>query len=206
MRRRGIALTSIVVAAATLVLAWSQTWFVLQLSGEPLEIGGDAAAPAVLALALTLLALVGVLAIAGPRLRVGLGVIVVLVGAGSAVVAGAVVLDPSAVFERAVGDATGIGGAGALALIDSAASTAWPLVAIAGGVAAAAIGIGVVLRSRAWPASGRRYEVTAAGEAPRDAVETWDSMSRGDDPTDGHERAPETDRLPGSDDEETERP
>ncbi len=208
MRRRPAAIAAIVLAAATMLLAWSQPWFELVVQGEPLTIGGDLAAGAVLAIALALLAVAGVLAIAGVGLRRVLGAVVALVGVGAVAAAVAVLADPHELFERVVAERTGIGGTGALDLVESAAATVWPVLAIVAGLAAAALGVGVIVGSRHWPASGRRYErgTGAAAAATGDPIEAWDSISRGDDPTDAHAAPPPTDRIASSDDQETERP
>ncbi|TFV82837.1 TIGR02234 family membrane protein [Blastococcus sp. CT_GayMR20] len=73
--------------------------------------------------------------------------------------------------------------------------TAWPAVALVGGLVGVAVGILVVVRGRTWPAMGRRYErpagsaeaaartVTARTDEDR-AQDAWKAMDRGEDPTD----------------------
>jgi uncharacterized membrane protein (TIGR02234 family) len=70
-------------------------------------------------------------------------------------------------------------------------SPAWPLLAALAGVLATAVGGLVVLRGRAWPALGSRYERAAAtprtAPAPRTDEEraqlAWNALDRGEDPT-----------------------
>ena len=73
--------------AALALLAWSQTWFELgsriaaaQGAGEPIAVAGSVASPALAALGLAGLALVAALAIAGPGIRIVLGVLEVVLG------------------------------------------------------------------------------------------------------------------------------
>ncbi len=142
-----------------------------------------------LAIALATAAVAAVLAIAGPRMRIALGIVIALLGIGALGAAVAVLADPSAVFERVVGESTGIGGEGALSMIETAAPTVWPVVAAIAGALGAVLGAAVALFSRRWGVTGRRYErgdaAPAAGGATPDAVDAWDAISHGDDPTDG---------------------
>jgi uncharacterized membrane protein (TIGR02234 family) len=66
-------------------------------------------------------------------------------------------------------------------------SAAWPVLAVLAGVVAVAVGLLVVLRGRAWPAMGRRYERTASERPPRTdedrAQAAWKALDRGEDPT-----------------------
>jgi uncharacterized membrane protein (TIGR02234 family) len=70
------------------------------------------------------------------------------------------------------------------------AGTAWLLVCLAGGSAVAVGGAATVAGGRRWPTMGARYERDAARRparaAPVDArraVEVWDALDRGEDPT-----------------------
>jgi hypothetical protein len=96
-----------------------------------------------------------------------------------------------------VTDATGVSGSGPTAeLVASADPTAWPVAAIIGGVLLVAAGVVVLATSTRWPASSRRYRAArladveepvsdaARGRAASDrAIDDWDELSRGDDPT-----------------------
>ncbi|MDR5700647.1 Trp biosynthesis-associated membrane protein [Agromyces aerolatus] len=218
-----------IVGGGLALLAWSQTWFELELSagagsGEPIEVAGQIASPAVAALGLAALALGGALAIAGPGIRMVLGVLAVLLGGCVLLASGVSLGDPVAAVGPAVTDATGVAGAQpTAALVGSVTPTFWPVVAIAAGVLVAVAGGLVLATGLAWPASSRRYRdarrprfdpadgpATAgadgavggnAGAAVADAegdasdahgaqhgasdraIDDWDDLSRGDDPT-----------------------
>ena len=44
-------------------------------------------------------------------------------------------------------------------------------------------GLAVAVTSRAWPASGAKYSRTRAETADGTAIDDWDALSEGDDPT-----------------------
>lgn len=194
------------------LLAWSQTWFAVTLvegaaagGAEMLEVGGATASPAIAALALAGLALAGALAIAGPLIRIVLGLLAAVLG-GCLVLAASLSLgNPVAAVSGAIAEATGVAGADPTAdLVASIATSAWPWVAIVGGVLVVLAGLLVVATGRAWPTS-RRYGggVRMAAEGARPgatsdrAVDDWDGLSRGDDPTE--EPAHDTTHEPAAD-------
>jgi hypothetical protein len=79
---------------------------------------------------------------------------------------------------------TGVTG-GSVELTRGIDVTAWPAVAVVGGIAIAVLGVLELLTSRAWPGSSRKYG-TVSAERPRDSrssVDDWDALSGGDDPT-----------------------
>lgn len=192
-RIRGMLLGATAALAALLLLAWSQSWYELQLvenSGADvsvLMVGGDVAASGLAPLALTTLALVAALAIAGPVFRRILGVLQALVGASIVAVVLVTTADPIASSATAITDATGISGRDSVAeLVASVAGSAWPVVAVVLGVLVIATGLLVVLTAGRWPVSGRKYTRTrlvAADDSSQDAVAEWDALSDGDDPT-----------------------
>lgn len=203
-----IALT--IVGAGLGLLAWSQTWFDLVLaagagahvSAEVIAVAGSVASPAIAALALAGLALAAALALAGPGIRVVLGILEILLG-GCLVLAAALSLgDPVAAVAPSVTEATGVAGEGPTAeLVGTAVATIWPVVAIVAGVLVLVAGVLVLVTGTAWPSSARRYRSGLepvegasgdAADAPRvrergasdRAIDDWDELSRGDDPTD----------------------
>ncbi|MFF2270660.1 Trp biosynthesis-associated membrane protein [Agromyces sp. NPDC058136] len=192
------------------LLAWSQTWFDLVLAAgagahvtaEVIAVPGSVASPAIAALSLAGLALAAALSLAGPGIRLVLGVLEVLLG-GCLVLAAALSLgDPVGSVSPAVTEATGVAGQAPTAeLVGAAAATIWPIVAIVGGVLVVVAGVLVLVTGTRWPASTRRYRSglepvdgdtaptggasPAAERAASDrAIDDWDELSRGDDPTD----------------------
>lgn len=194
-RLRNALLGATALLAALVFLAWSQRWFTLALvatSGDPapLDVGGDVAASALAPLALTVLAIVAALALAGPVLRTVFGALEVLVGACIVAVTAVTLGDPVQASASAITDVTGVAGADSVAgLVAEVAASPWPTVAIVLGVLIALVGVLVAVTARRWPVSGRKYTRTrtetadGADRAASDAVAEWDALSDGDDPT-----------------------
>jgi hypothetical protein len=174
------------VASGLVFLGWTQEWFsVAIVDGPLLSVQGDVAAPAVSTLALTCLVLIGALSIAGPFFRPVLGVLEILLGI-AVVFSGVLALtDPIAASASAISDATGIAGATSLpSLVASLAVSAWPWVSTIGGGLISLLGLTVILTSRQWPASTRKYSAVRVEPVEgRTAVDDWDSLSDGTDPT-----------------------
>lgn len=173
-----------IVAAGLALLAWTQTWFDLVLDGgQALGVPGQAAVPALSALGLASLALVGALAIAGPRVRLALGVVEVAIGGFGIFVAGSALTNPLLASASTVTAATAVSGSESIAaLVTSVAVSAWPVVAIAAGVLTAVVGLAVLVTGRRWPGPTKRYEPTGADDTGT-PVGAWDSLSDGSDPT-----------------------
>ncbi len=171
---------------ALLLLAWTQVWVDVALtSGTAIQAAGEVAAPALAALGLAMLALSAALALAGPALRVVLGLLQVLV-AGTALLAGLPsLLSPATAAAPAISDATGVAGAESVAaLVATATPSIWPAATLVLGGLGVLHGVFVLVTARRWPASTRRFEAQRhAPEAPRDAIGDWDSLSGGEDPT-----------------------
>jgi hypothetical protein len=63
-------------------------------------------------------------------------------------------------------------------------ATAWPWIALVGGLVALATGVFATIASGGWPAMGRRYESAgAASRGPITETSLWDRLDEGDDPT-----------------------
>ena len=193
----------VLLASGIALLSWTQVWILADVatSGsarEHLEVTGSTASPALTALALAGLALGGALTIAGPVIRVVLGLLAILLGVSVFLGAFLAVSDPAGASAAAVTAATGISGKESIdvAVIDPTV-TAWPFVALAAAVLMALVGVAIVVTARRWPGPTTRYQAVrleparptdaddAAEAAPRDAVDDWDELSRGDDPTAG---------------------
>ncbi|MFJ1752624.1 TIGR02234 family membrane protein [Kitasatospora sp. NPDC088134] len=123
-------------------------------------------------------AAVAVFAVRG-RARVLVGGLTVLAGAGAVV--GALVGWTDTAGLHAVA-------AGQLALSSGRAEeitrTAWPWVALAGGLLLAAAGALTVRFGAGWPAMGSRYEAPTRRATPGSGpADLWKALDRGEDPT-----------------------
>jgi len=188
-RVRLLALVLPVLVSAAAFLAWSQVWVTVVLGdGRVVAAAGDSAAPAVPPFALSAVALVGALALAGPVFRVVLGLLQALLGLGLALSGVTALADPIAAAATRLTEATGVDGVTALRpLVEQVSLSAWPTVAIAAGVAGVVVGVGIALTASRWPERSRRYDAVrvapAAADLRVDRLDAWDALSDGDDPT-----------------------
>lgn len=193
-RIRSVSVLVLLALNALVVLTWSQTWVDARSEGEPLPIPGSAAGGAELPLALTGLVLVAALLIAGRVFRVILPVLQALLGACVAIAAALVLADPVSAARPEVARATGITGSDTAV---DAVATGWPTAALVLGILLVLAGIGVAATVGRWPRPTSRFDRTRAESAEghasggvdgsptgrRDAVDEWDALSDGEDPT-----------------------
>lgn len=191
-RLRIISLLAGVAVNGLTMMTWTGQWFMLRLvggqTGHPdLPVAGSVAAPALVALSLAGLALMAALALAGPVFRVVLGVLQSLIGVCVVLSTVLAIIDPVKVSMPVITKATGVTGSASTAqLVQSVGQSGWPWFALALGVGSIGLGVLVVLHARHWPQSSRRYQaVRFAGDRSSggDAVEDWDDLSHGKDPT-----------------------
>lgn len=186
-RLKAYSLLGIVILAALVFTAWSQTWFTLTVQQKPFEVAGSVAGSALAPIALASLALVAALAIAGPFFRVVLGVLLALLGVCVVVVSTFAIANPVVAATAAITKSTGVAGPASVdKLVTATSMTGWPIVAIVLGILLVLLGLGIAPTARSWPESGRKYTrsrlVAADGEG-LDPVQEWDALSEGDDPT-----------------------
>jgi uncharacterized membrane protein (TIGR02234 family) len=190
-RLKNLTMLAGVVLSGLVLLTWTGQWFSLTIDGKAashtaLSVTGDTAAPALIALALAGLALIGALAIAGPVIRVVLGVVEALLGFTVGLSAIVALANPARASQALITSATGIGGTASVEkLVTSVSVGPWPWLAVVVGALILVLGVLIIATGRFWPGSSRKYqavriEATAPGENP---VADWDSLSSGDDPT-----------------------
>lgn len=186
-QRKSTLILLAVLAALALIGTSTQTWIHVAISpGEvattDLDIPGSKAAVAVSALAIV--ALAGALAttIAGKVARNVTAAIVLLSAVGVIAVVLGILADPAAAAMSEVGAATGIEGQPS-----NATTTVFPILAA---VAAAVLALAAVLVlwfGRGWNVRSKYDAAKAAPAAgkdqPMDEIDRWDSLSRGEDPT-----------------------
>ncbi|WEK14303.1 MAG: Trp biosynthesis-associated membrane protein [Candidatus Microbacterium phytovorans] len=191
-RLRSLSVLTILVAAAVALIASTQTWLDVTLRGAtnaPLAVAGAAAVPLLAPLSLAALALALALSIVGRVLRYVFGALAIAIGASLAVAAARILVEhPVDAVAGAVTEATGLAGAETVrALVAEIISTPWPLITVVASIALAAGGVATVVTAHRWPGAGRRYRTetadVGAGSRPHDAIDSWDDLSRGDDPT-----------------------
>ena len=137
--------------------------------------------------ALGLVVLAGVVALPATRgvSRVIIGGLMLLSGVGIVVATQASAFRPSRAVASRASQVAGLPGAKANAV----AATGWPWLVLIGGLLAITVGALTMLRSRRWPAMGRRYEAgrkpvaVRSSEASSSETSMWDRLDEGDDPT-----------------------
>jgi hypothetical protein len=182
---------SLIVSSATLsaltLLSWTQQWFTVALDdGQELLISGDMAAPALSALALAGLVLVGALSIASVLFRFVFAALQFLIGLAVVLSASVAIGSPVAVSAGAISAATGVAGAASiLDLVSRTDQTAWPWLTVVFGVLAALVAMVIAATARLWSSSSRKYQPVRfepVGDH-QNAVDDWDSLTGGNDPT-----------------------
>lgn len=193
--------STVVLAAVLVSLAafgtTTQTWLHVHLpqggvQTPDLSVAGSDAATSVTALALVGLAAALAVSIAGRVARAVIAVLLGLAGTGIAWTCLRILAEPAAAASAAIGKATGmIGGAASVTL------TPWPALAAAAGVLMVLCAVWIVAAGRHWPAArkyggagrakvqGRKADGSPADRSgPVDEIDSWDQLSRGNDPTD----------------------
>lgn len=191
-RARLLAVLVTLGAGALLLVSSTQTWFAVVLWDSPdqaLEVAGSSAVPVLAPLALATLAVGAAASLAGRVLGTIFGAIDIAIAAAvTALVLPPVLGSWQAAISATVTEATGIAGAEGIAgLVSSVTPTAWPWLSLVFAAVLAGAGVLALVSARAWTSSGRRYRTDAAAAphsaGPLDAVDSWDELSHGEDPT-----------------------
>jgi uncharacterized membrane protein (TIGR02234 family) len=188
--------STVVLLIAVLALAvfgtTTQTWLTVHLDPQQLgqgaaeqnglQVQGSKAATTVTALALVALAGGLAASIAGRIARWIIAAIIVLAAVGIVTAAATVLADPLAAAQGSIAAATGVSGSSADVEV-----TAFPVLAVVAGSLLALGGLLVVPAGRRWKAR-TKYDTAAPGSpgaqtGPVDEIDSWDRLSRGDDPT-----------------------
>ena len=189
-------------AGAVLLLAGAgATWLTVVVEGRaPLpdvtaRVSGADLVPGLRGLGVVGLAAVPALLSVRGWGRVAVGVLLAGTGALAAVLVVRVLADVGAAVSGS-GTLMDVGFA-AFAAGEGPPLSPWPYAVLLGSLLLAAAGLLVVVRGRAWPALGRRYEAPAArpasalSEGPATAPaagpsadkDVWEALDRGEDPT-----------------------
>lgn len=210
-RARLLAVVTTVACGGLGVISSTQTWLTAVLddgAGHALEVPGASAIPVLAPLSLAVLALGAALSIVGLAMRYVFGALSTLIGLILIWLTARVAFEhPVAAVSAVVTESTGIAGESSVAaLVSSITATPWPVVTLGGWVVLVAAGVFTIVTARTWAGTGRRYRTDGSGAAstgggtrptdptgpngarPHDAagsraVDDWDDLSRGEDPT-----------------------
>lgn len=190
-RARMYAVFGFLLAGGVGIISSTQTWITVHRAdaGAPLLVAGAEAMPLLAPLTLAVLALGGALSIAGPVLR---RVFAVLgLGGAFALVTGTLPIVTSPLLASvapALTKATGLSGEAALrSMISGLEPSGWPIAALCSWALLTVTCVFVLVTAHRWKAGTRRYEQLSDGKhedaGPLDAVDSWDDLSHGTDPT-----------------------
>lgn len=195
-RARLIAVVAVVIAGAVGVISSTQTWLVASIAdaaGNELPVPGAAAVPVLAPLSLAVLALGLALSIVGVVLRIVLAALAAAAGVVLAALTAQVVFArPVTSVASTVTAATGISGVDAVGgIVSGIAATPWPVITLVGWAVLVAAGLYALATARRWRSTGRRFRTEASAEAEPatktpEAIDAWDGLSRGEDPTAGN--------------------
>jgi len=191
-RARSMSVLGMLIAGVVGVISSTQTWLAVLLADgaqQTLDVSGASALPVLTPLSLAALALGAALTIVGRVLRYVFGLLGLAIAAitGSSIVH--LLVDPVPATAATVTKATGISGQDAIVgLVSSATPTPWPAVTLVAQVVLCAASVFALATANRWRSgAGRKYrtatESAGSDGRPHDAIDSWDDLSRGDDPT-----------------------
>lgn len=193
-RARTLSVLAILLGGALALISSTQTWLsvtLVQVTDEPLAVPGADAVALLAPLSLAALALGLALSIVGTVLRYVFGVLAVAIGLALIVSCARIAAEvPVDAVAAAVTTATGLSGTETVArLVAAITETPWPWITVSAGALVAVGGGFTLATAHRWRGAGRRYRTdpaaaVASGSRPHDAIDSWDDLSRGDDPTD----------------------
>jgi len=189
-RGRSLSVSGFLLAGAIGIISSTQTWLTVERAdaGEAILVPGASALVLLAPLSLAVLALGAALSIAGKAVRLVFGVL----AAVTALFLGwstlqLLLAEPFDAVSATVTEVTGLaGGAAVHEVVASIVPSAWPYIALVGWVILLVASVVVLTTWRGWKVGGRRYRtdhVEVVHDGPVDAVDSWDELSRGTDPT-----------------------
>lgn len=189
-RGRSLSVSGFLLAGAIGIISSTQTWLTVERAdaGEAILVPGASALVLLAPLSLAVLALGAALSIAGKAVRLVFAVL----AAATALFLGWSTLqlligEPLGAVAATVTEVTGLAGSGATHdVVAQIVPTAWPYLALVGWAILLVASVVVFTTWRGWKAGGRRYRTDGPDvphDGPVDAVDSWDELSRGTDPT-----------------------
>lgn len=191
---RGAAAGSTALTGAAVLLTTLPTWVhatTPTATGDlAVSAAGTAAAPVAVSVGLVVIAAGLALALAGRAVRVVALFVVIAGGVGAGTTVVGFLRAPQAVAASAAADVTAV-----RAINTPVTVTFWPYASLAALLLAVGVAAWLLLHLGHWQEVGRRYQpaeraprsepgpATPQGHARRQAMDDWDAISRGEDPT-----------------------
>jgi len=192
MRRgRSISAIGFLLAGGIGIISSTQTWLTVTRAdaGEPILVPGADALPLLAPLSLATLALGAALAIVGVVLRYVFATFALLGGVLLMWWTAPIMTNPPvSAVAPVVTETTGLAGSSAIDTVISTISPSfWPALAFVGWFLLVLVSAFALVSAHRWKRGGKRFrtDVTAheSSDGPVDAIDSWDDLSRGADPT-----------------------
>lgn len=191
-RRKGTVVLATVIFTLIAFASTTQTWLQVRLPQDAvqtpdIQVPGSEAATAVTAFALVALAAALAVSISGKTARMIISGVLVVAGGGIVWNSLRVLADPVGAAAPAIGNAIGVSsGSGA-----GITATAMPWAAVVAGLLLVLAAVWIGIAGRSWGRSRRYENVTAvdtrrdvaATTAHADEIDSWDRLTKGEDPT-----------------------
>lgn len=194
LTRKSSVILAVVVFATSLLAAGTATWLDATLStGNQVSLSGFETVPALTALTLACLALAAATSLAGRVMSLVLSVLLIALGLCLMLAMVDSLADPVNTLMPAISEQTGIAGSASVSALVVNVDQNTPVV-ILGYCLSSLItvtGMWMIWSSRSWQTSRKyRRAITLAeseSAGPIDAMNAWDELSAGDDPTEQFE-------------------
>lgn len=204
---KSYALLASLVFSALILIGWSQTWFVLDVSiptenPDGLDISGQVAAPGLSAFGLAGFAVTAALALSSVLIRRILGVLLVLIGLVVVTICVSSWRDPVSASASQLTSLSAISDLETLrTFVNDTVATAWPGVTAISATFLALVGIVIFFTAGKWSTGSRKFDrshqssdqsttqrTSSASQSinadiSSENIDSWDSLSNGTDPT-----------------------
>ncbi|WP_298036207.1 Trp biosynthesis-associated membrane protein [uncultured Microbacterium sp.] len=190
-RARSITVAGFLLAGGIGIISSTQTWLTVVRAdaGEAILVPGADAIVLLAPLSLAVLALGAAMSLVGTVLRLIFAALALATGGLLGVWTVQLLIDvPLSAVASVVTETTGLAGTTALEMmIAEITASAWPMIALAGWIVLIIAALFALITGAHWKRGGRRFRTDAAPPAtttgPVDAVDSWDDLTRGTDPT-----------------------
>lgn len=190
-RGRSLSAIGLLLAGGIGIISSTQTWLTVTRAdaAEPILVPGADAMALLAPLSLAVLAIGAALTLVGMVLRYVFASLALIGGLLlSWWTAEVLFTTPISAVAPTVTETTGLAGTATVTdMIASIEPSAWPMIALIGWLILIVTAIFALATAHQWKRGGRRFQTDTAADdehdGPVDAIDSWDDLSRGSDPT-----------------------
>lgn len=188
-------LLALALGALLAMSAWTQAWFVFSISegvaASDVTVAGTESRPLVSSLAIGALAAIGAILLAGPVERILILIATVVIGASGFVAVVSAIADPAVAALNSLSSVLGVVDISAVSqAVTGITITPWPWVTALGFLLLIVFALFGIFSTRQWGNPTQRFNrpeigTSSASEQKAEIADgdSWDSLSRGEDPT-----------------------